>query len=301
MSVEIPFVRDIDFDYGAIDQVSPLIRRIVARNPSPFTYTGTGTYIIGKGQVAVIDPGPLVDGHVDALMTALKGETVSHILITHTHLDHSPAAAPLKAATGAMTYGYGPHGQGKLETGVVIEEGGDQDFKPDVTVRHGDMIEGNGWIIDCVYTPGHTSNHMCFGLRDERALFTGDHVMGWSTSVIGPPDGDMTAYLNSLKLLLTRDDEIFWPTHGPPVRDPRPFVEAFIAHREEREAQITACLARGIGTIKDMVTTMYAGIDTRLHPAAALSVYAHLIHMIAMGRVVSEGDATLEAVYRSSS
>lgn len=298
MAVQIPFVRDIDFDYGVVDQVSPLIRRIVARNPSPFTYTGTGTYIVGTGQVAVIDPGPLVDEHIDALKRTLAGETVSHILITHTHLDHSPAAAPLKAATGAQTNGYGPHGQGKLETGIVIEEGGDREFEPDFKVRDSDVIEGEGWSIECVYTPGHTSNHMCYALREERALFTGDHVMGWSTSVIGPPDGDMTAYMASLRLLLTRSDEIFWPTHGPPVRDPKPFVEAFISHREEREAQIFRCLEDGTATIKEMVAILYAGVDKRLHPAAALSVYAHLLHMLKTGRAATESPASLDSLYR---
>jgi glyoxylase-like metal-dependent hydrolase (beta-lactamase superfamily II) len=299
MATKIPFVRDIDFEYGAVDQVSPLIRRVIARNGGPFTYTGTGTYIVGKGQVAVVDPGPLIDDHIEALTAALAGETVSHILITHTHLDHSPAAAPLKDATSARTFGYGPHGQGKLETGIVIEEGGDQEFKPDVTVRHGDVIQGDGWTIDSVYTPGHTSNHMCFALREEKALFTGDHVMGWSTSVVGPPDGDMTAYMDSLKLLLTRDDANYWPTHGPAVRDPKPFVKAFIAHREEREEQIAACLVQGVTSIKDMVAAMYADVDKRLHPAAALSVFAHLLNMISTGRAQTDGTAALDAVYRS--
>lgn len=292
MAVEIPFVRDIEFSYGDSDRVSPLIRRVVAENPSAFTFKGTGTYIVGHGKVAVIDPGPLIDTHIEALLRALEGETVTHILITHTHSDHSPAAAPLKARTGAKTYGYGPHGAGSGE------EDGDMDFVPDVELRHGDVIEGDGWTIECVHTPGHTSNHLCFALREEKALFTGDHVMGWSTSIVSPPDGDMTAYMDSLKLLLARDDEIYWPTHGPAIRDPKPLVRAFIAHREERERQIVAEIAAGRCRIADMVPVMYAAVDKRLHPAAARSVLAHMTRLVAQGRVVADGPVALSATYR---
>jgi glyoxylase-like metal-dependent hydrolase (beta-lactamase superfamily II) len=204
----IPFVYDHSFTYAEAEQITPLIRRVTARNPSGFTFHGTGTYIIGQGNVAVIDPGPLVPEHIEALKEALKGETVSHILITHTHFDHSPAAAPLKKEWGCPTYGYGPHGAGKIATGTPIEEGGDMDFIPDVVIKDGDIIKGDGWTVECVYTPGHTSNHMCFALQQEKALFTGDHVMGWSTSVIGPPDGDMTQYMESLHKLVSREDEV---------------------------------------------------------------------------------------------
>ena len=174
----IPFVYEFDFEYGALQRVTPNIRRVIAKNPGPFTFRGTGTYVIGEGNVAVIDPGPLDDAHVQALIDSLANETVTHILITHTHMDHSPAAAPLKAVTDAKTYGYGPHGAGKLEQGVQVEEGGDMAFSPDVIVRDGDVIEGDGWTMEAVYTPGHTSNHLCFALCEEKALFTGDHVMG---------------------------------------------------------------------------------------------------------------------------
>ena len=292
MSNGIPFVREIEFDYGASEEVSPLIRRVVANNPSAFTYKGTGTYIVGHGKVAVIDPGPLLDAHVEALMRALQGETVSHILITHTHSDHSPAAAPLKKLTGAKTYGYGPHGSG------AGEEDGDMDFVPDVELRHGDIIEGDGWTIECVHTPGHTSNHMCFALKEEKALFTGDHVMGWSTSIVSPPDGDMTAYMASLEMLLTRDDEVYWPTHGPAIHDPKRLVQAFIAHREDRERQILAQLKAGRHRIAEMVPVMYAAIDKRLHPAAARSVLAHMGRLVAQGRVVTDGPVTLGADFR---
>lgn len=292
MSVEIPYVRDIEFNYGDSVEVSPLIRRVVAENPSAFTYKGTGTYIIGHGRVAVIDPGPLIDAHVEALMRALEGETVTHILITHTHTDHSPAAAPLKALTGARTYGYGPHGAGSGE------EDGDMDFVPDAEIRHGDIIKGDGWTIECVHTPGHTSNHICFALKEEKALFSGDHVMGWSTSIVSPPDGDMSAYMDSLALLLTRDDEVYWPTHGPAIHDPKRLVRAFIAHREEREQQIIEQLKAGHHRIAEMVPVMYAAVDRRLHPAAARSVFAHMTRLVAQGRVLTDGEVTLGAEYR---
>jgi glyoxylase-like metal-dependent hydrolase (beta-lactamase superfamily II) len=292
MAVEIPYVREIEFDYGASEEVSPLIRRVVADNPSAFTYKGTGTYIVGHGKVAVIDPGPLLDAHVEALMRALEGETVTHILITHTHSDHSPAAAPLKKLTGAKTYGYGPHGSG------AGEEDGDTDFVPDVELRHRDVIFGDGWTIEAVHTPGHTSNHLCFALREEKVLFSGDHVMGWSTSIVSPPDGDMTAYMASLELLLGRDDETYWPTHGPAIRDPKTLVRAFIAHREDREHQIIAQLKAGRTRIADMVPVMYAAVDKRLHPAAARSVFAHMGRLVAQGRVVTDGPVTLGADYR---
>lgn len=299
MGVEIPFVRDIQFEYGDSMQVSPLIRRVIANNPSAFTYTGTGTYIIGHGEVAVIDPGPRDMQHFDALMKALQGELVTHILITHTHSDHSPLARELKALTGARTYGYGPHG-GDGGDDVKVEEDGDQDFQPDQRVRHGDVLQGEDWSVECVFTPGHTSNHMCYALREEKALFTGDHVMGWSTSVISPPDGNMQAYMASLRLLLARDDEIYWPTHGPAIRDPKPFLRAFIAHREDRERQIMEQLANGQRRISEIVPVLYANVDKRLHPAAARSVLAHMEHLVALGRVRTEGGISLEANYQLS-
>lgn len=298
MAVQIPYVREIEFEYGDCDEVSPLIRRVVAKNPSAFTYKGTGTYIIGHGDVAVIDPGPMLNEHVEALLRALEGETVSHILITHTHSDHSPAAKPLKALTGAETYGFGPHGSGQHgRDDVQVEEDGDMDFVPDVEVGHGDIIEGDGWTIECVYTPGHTSNHMCFALQEEKALFTGDHVMGWSTSIVSPPDGNMEQYMASLHLLLERDDEIYWPTHGPAITDPKPFVRSFIAHREDRERQIMEQLAAGRTRIQDMVPVMYAAVDRKLYPAAARSVLAHMEHLVARGVVRTQGRPSLSGEY----
>ena len=295
MPVVIPFHRDLEFSYGDAAQVSPLIRRVVARNPGPFTFHGTGTYIVGRGKVAVIDPGPDIREHFDALMKAVEGETVSHILITHTHRDHSPAAKWLKETTGAKVYGFGPH---PIRPGEkAVEEGGDHDYAPDERVGDGDVIAGSGWTMEALHTPGHLSNHLCFGLREEQALFSGDHVMGWSTSVISPPDGDMADYFASLKKLLPREDRLYWPTHGPAIPDPQNFVRAFIAHREDREHQILACIADGAATIPRMVEIMYRDVDKRLHPAAARSVLAHLIHMAETGRVRVD-DGTDPATYR---
>jgi glyoxylase-like metal-dependent hydrolase (beta-lactamase superfamily II) len=287
--MSIPFNRAFSAPYEENVRVTPLIARVLADNPGPFTFKGTGVYVVGGNDVAVIDPGPLLPVHVDALKRALEGKRVSHILITHTHSDHSPAAQPLKEWSGAKTYAFGPHGSGKADDGVKVEEGGDMAFMPDVRVKDGDVIEGNGFTFECVYTPGHTSNHMCFGLREEKALFTGDHVMGWSTTVVTPPDGDMTQYMASLRKLLARDDAVLYPTHGGPIRDPKPFIKAYIDHRLEREAQIVACLRDGVSTIPEMVARMYVDVDKRLHPAAARSVLAHLIQLEQEGRVAAEG------------
>ncbi len=293
MAVAIPFVKEMAFEYGVVQQVSPLVRRVVARNPSPFTYHGTGTYIVGRGAVAVIDPGPELPRHVDALLAALDGETITHQLITHTHRDHSPAARLVKQATGARTFGFGPHGGGRSEPGV--EEGADRDFRPDVVLGDGDTVAGEGWALSVLHTPGHTSNHLCFALAGEAALFTGDHVMGWSTSVISPPDGDMGDYLASLRRLLERGDRTYWPTHGPPIRDPHPFVRAFIRHREAREQQILDCLRQGVGAIPDMVASIYPEIAPALRAAAGRSVYAHLRHMVETGRAACDGALAADA------
>jgi len=294
----IPFERNFDAPFGESIAVSPLIHRVLAPNPGPFTFKGTGVYMVGDHDVAVIDPGPDIPEHLLALKRALTDKNVTHILVTHTHSDHSPAAQPLKEWSGARTYGFGPHGSGKAEEGVRVEEGGDMAFVPDIRVRDGDAIEGSGFTFDCIFTPGHTSNHMCFALREEKALFTGDHVMGWSTTVVTPPDGDMRAYMASLRKLLARDDEILWPTHGGPVRDPKPFLQAYIDHRLEREAQIVSCLRDGVSTIPDMVARMYADVDPRLHPAAARSVLAHLIQLTEEGRVIAEPAAIASAQFR---
>ena len=248
----------------------------------------------------MIDPGPKQQDHIDALLQALDGQTVTHILITHTHNDHSPAAAAIKAATGAKTYGFGPHGSGRPEerVGGKTEEGGDRDFVPDVKLRDGDTVDGPGWHIAAVETPGHTSNHLCFALREESTLFTGDHVMGWSTSVISPPDGDMAAYMRSLNKLLLRNDAVYWPTHGPSIPEPKPFVRAFIAHREERSGAIMDALAQGDEKIPQIVARVYVGLDPKLIAAAGRSVYAHLVELVEQTRVICDGPPSLDARYR---
>jgi glyoxylase-like metal-dependent hydrolase (beta-lactamase superfamily II) len=288
------FDRALDFEYGRLETVTPRVRRVVARNPSPFTLHGTATFVVGHGNVAVIDPGPDLAAHVDALLDGLRGESVSHILVTHTHLDHSPAAAALQRATGAKTYGFGPHGAALGPSG---EEGADRAFVPDARLADGDWIEGSGWRFEAVHTPGHTSNHLCYALAEENILFSGDHVMGWSTSVISPPDGDMGAYLASLEKLLARDDGRYFPTHGPAILDPKFHVRGLIEHRHERAASILKVLADGATTIPKIVAAVYVGLDPRLERAAGRSVLAHLILEIERGQVACDGAPALDGYF----
>jgi glyoxylase-like metal-dependent hydrolase (beta-lactamase superfamily II) len=276
--------RDFTCSYGRLERVSPLIRRIVAENPGPFTFVGTGTYVVGHGKVAVIDPGPLLQAHVNAMLNALAGETITHILVTHTHIDHSPAAAPLKAATGAPSLGFGPHGA----LGETGEAGADLAFIPDIQLADGDVVEGEGWCLEALHTPGHASNHLCFALPQESALFSGDQAMGWSTTVIAPPDGNMAAYMSSLDRLSLRQDAIYWPTHGGPIRDPRGHVAELIAHRLARRQAILAALSGARLTPAELVLRVYADLDPRLIDAAAQSVLAHLIELAESGLVVAE-------------
>lgn len=290
----IPFNREFNPHYAVSEEIVPGLRRVLARNPNAFTFHGTGTYILGRGRVAVIDPGPLLDEHVAALLKAVEGETVTHILITHTHLDHSPAAAPLAQATGARTYAFGPHGSGRLLDGVAVEEGGDMAFHPDHSIRDGEIIRGDGWSVECVHTPGHTSNHVCFAWREGNALFPGDHVMGWSTTVIVPPDGDMAEYFASLRKLAQRSEQTLYPTHGGPITSPRAFIEALITHREARESQIIAGVAAGLDTVNELVKVIYSEVDPRLHPAASMSVRAHLTHLRHAGRLAGGTDGRLQ-------
>jgi glyoxylase-like metal-dependent hydrolase (beta-lactamase superfamily II) len=296
MAVNIPFVREMTFEYGEAEQVSPLIRRVVANNPGPFTFRGTGVYIVGRGEVAVIDPGPDDAAQLQALQRAIAGERVSHIFVTHRHLDHSPAARPLAAATGAKIYASGIAPKFSADD-FVAEAGDDPGFKPDTVIKDGDVFAGRGWTLEAVFTPGHTSDHMCLALREENALFSGDHIMGWSTTVVSPPDGDMDAYLASLAKVQARDFTTLWPTHGPPVTEVRAFIDAYRAHRMDREAQIVAQLRDGKAKIMDMVPVMYADIDARLYPAAAHSVLAHLIRLVKIGRVRSDGAPGLDSTY----
>lgn len=278
----IPFVRDFDFEYGRSDQVSPLIRRVVARNPGPFTFTGTGTYIVGRGAVAVIDPGPADAAHLAALTRAVAGEQVTHVLVTHTHADHSPLARPFADRQGAPVFAARPPGAQEsvsASAGARTEEDADEAFVPDVMLEGGERLAGPGWTLEALATPGHASNHLAFALEEENALFSGDHVMGWSTTVVAPPDGDMSAYYASLDAVAQRGFSTLWPTHGPPVTQPAPFLAAYKAHRRERERQILRQIEAGRTTIAEMVPVIYAEVDPRLWPAASMSVLAHLLHL----------------------
>lgn len=293
----IPYVREIDFEYGRVDQVSPLIRRVIANNPNPFTYIGTGVYIIGKGNVAVIDPGPMDEAHFEALKQALEGETVTHVLVTHGHSDHSPLAAPLAEWAGCKVYaaaGAIPTAKGELGS----ED--DLTFKPDEIIKDGDVISGPGWTLDIIETPGHTAHHLCFGLREENACLSGDHIMGWSTTVVSPPDGDMGDYMRSLKKIQDMNFDILWPTHGAPVKDDvNSFIEAYAEHRRSREASILIQLDDGQTNIPDMVKVMYADIDKRLHPAACHSVLGHMVELVKEGIVrCSDDKPTVSSEYQ---
>ncbi|MBW8708441.1 MAG: MBL fold metallo-hydrolase [Alphaproteobacteria bacterium] len=279
------FDRLLDAPYGQEIRLSPLVSRILAPNPGPFTFKGTGTYLVGAGaQLAVVDPGPALPEHVAALKRAIGERQVRHILITHTHRDHSPAAAPLKQWSGAKTYALAPAGPAAAGEGAA-DEAHDHDFVPDVMVTDGVTIAGDGFDIACVATPGHTANHLCYALAQEKALFSGDHVMGWSTSVIAPPDGDMGQYLASLEKLAARDERIFYPTHGSPIPQPRAWLAQLIAHRRRREAQILEALAQTPVTIVMLAEQLYPDIEASLRAAAALQIKAHLEHLRQRGLV----------------
>jgi glyoxylase-like metal-dependent hydrolase (beta-lactamase superfamily II) len=322
----IPFVTLDDPRYGQVVQVAPNVRRVIANNPSKFTYHGTGTYLIGSGDhVVVIDPGPDLPSHQQALEAALHGEQVTAILVTHCHSDHSPSAAWLKEITGAPTVAFGPHrvdpnwveddtpdeldeeelaeaaaaqalggvrgdAPGEAPGASKVEETLDLAFTPDVHVVDGDIAaHGEGWTLVAVHTPGHTSNHMCFLMPEQRALFSGDHIMGWSTTVIAPPDGDMRAYFASLEHVRALDPATLWPTHGSPVTDVAPFIDAFVAHRLDREAQVLAAVRDGVALVPDMVRRLYAGVNEKLYKAAGRSVLAHLIKLADDGLVTFAG------------
>lgn len=309
----IPYVTLDDPRYGEVVQVSPLVQRVIAKNPSKFTYLGTGTYLIGDRDVAVIDPGPQFEPHRAALELALAGRTVRAILVTHCHSDHSPLSAWLHDVTGAPRVAFGPHRvnldwidddepeepteEEKAEAAAAeadgsarMEESLDLDFRPDVAIADGEVAAaGDGWTITAVHTPGHTSNHMAYALVEERALFTGDHIMGWSTTVITPPDGDMRAYFESLHKVRARHDDVLWPTHGAPVRDAATFVDAFLQHRLDREAGVLAAVRAGTALVPDMVRQLYVGVNERLYKAAGRSVLSHLIKLQQDGLVVPEG------------
>lgn len=296
----IPYVRQFDFAYGRRVQASPLIQRVIADNPGPFTFTGTGTYIVGRpdagAQVAVIDPGPLDDAHLAALLKAVEGRSVSHVLVTHTHRDHAPLARPFAEATGATILAAQPPARDTHASGA-LDEDDDADFAPDVILSGGEIITGDDWTIEALFTPGHASNHMAFALTEENALFSGDHIMGWSTTAVAPPDGNMRDYLNSLDAVIARGFATLWPTHGPPVTDVAPFLSAYRTHRLDREAQILARLKAGDRRISDMVPVLYAAVDQRLWPAASLSVLSHLVKLVEDGVATASPEPSLAAEF----
>lgn len=294
----IPFNRDASARPGVAETLTPSVRRVVAPNPGPFTFTGTNTFLIGRGTVAVIDPGPAMDAHLEALCEALEGETVSHILVTHTHADHSPLARRLKNRLGGIIAGRAPALARAPVSGAIVEEEHDTTFAPELIMDDGVTLSGPGWTLDAVTTPGHTGDHVCYALREENTLFTGDHVMGWSTSVVAPPDGDMDAYLASLDKVRIQNFSVLRPAHGGAIGEPAPFLDAYIEHRHMREAQILAALEQGPSPIPAIVAALYRDVDPHLHGAAGLSVFAHLIRMARAGTVAADGEISLSARYR---
>lgn len=296
----VNFTQDFTARYGEAERLSPRVTRVLCENPSPYTYTGTGTYIVGSGaDVAVIDPGPLFPAHGEAILKAIGDRKLTDILVTHTHLDHSPLSGWLKEKTGATVFAYGPHGSGRkggLED-EEVEAGADKSFVPDCPLKDGQTVTREGWTLRAVHTPGHTANHLCFLLEEENTLFVGDHVMGWATTVISPPDGDMRDYLASLKKIDALNADRLAPTHGPWVENPSPFIRGIITHRRMREGQILRHLEQGSMTILQMVDHMYKDVDRRLHPAAARSVLAHLIALVEEDRITCDTAPSLQSTY----
>ena len=282
---KIKFDTNFEPPFGKMVELSPLIRRVTCNNPGPFTFKGTNTFIVGHGSVAIIDPGPDDEVHLAALLNALKGETVSHILITHTHMDHSPLAARLRAATGAKTHAAISPAKPLVDSGLRLDASIDRDFMPDVSLSDGDTVEGHGWALEAVFTPGHMPNHMGFSLREEKALLVGDHVMAWATTVVAPPEGHMGDYMASLRKLLKRDDSIYYPAHGPEKRKPLTLVRGILAHRKMREEAVYNRVKSGDHSIGEIVANIYADVDPRLHAAAGLSTLAHLEHLTEKGRI----------------
>lgn len=292
------FRRDDPLVAGEVEWVSPGVRRILCGNPGPFTYRGTNTYLIGRGEVTVLDPGPVDDAHLAAILRAVDGERVARVLVSHTHRDHSPGVPALVAATGAETLGFGPHVTPPEEGG----EGGDHGFVPDRRLADGEAVEGDGWRAVALHTPGHCANHLCFALEADPALapegvlFSADHVMSWSTSVVSPPDGSMADYMRSLQRVAARGDRLLLPGHGPAHDNPGPFIAALIAHRREREARVLEALrAAGSATAVSLVPAVYGpALEQRLVPAAARSLLAHLVKLVEEGRAAREGEVFRE-------
>ena len=298
MAEEIPFRREMDFEYGVPRELAPGVRRLVANNPSPFTYKGTNTYILGQGDdLAVIDPGPDDDAHFDATMMAIGKKRVATVIITHTHRDHTDGMPRLLAATGAKTCGFGrtARARGTTKTSPSGSEFVDVDFKPDIVLADGAGLQGDGFALTALHTPGHAPDHLCFALEGTPLLFSGDHVMSWNTSIVAPPEGNMGAYMRSLDKLLPRTDEVYLPGHGGRLYQPQRVVKAFIIHRRMREQSILECIRDGQATIAEIMPIVYRGLDPRLAGAASLSVAAHVEHLIEAGLVTSTGPSLQQA------
>jgi len=301
MAEDIPFNKKLDLVPDTVDEPASGVRRVMANNPGPFTFKGTLSYIVGRGKVAIVDPGPEDAAHTQALLDAVRGETVTHIFVTHTHRDHSPGVRALKAQTGATVYAEGPHRAARpLHIGEhnPLDSSGDHEFMADVRLKDGELVEGDGWVIEGITTPGHTANHMAFALRGKNILFAGDHVMGWSTSIVAPPDGAMSDYMASLHKLARRDETLYFPGHGPAIPDAKRFVNYYILHRRAREASILHRLGKGATDIPTIVRAIYIGIDPRLTGAAGLSVLAHMEDLVARGLVKTDGPTAINGVYR---
>jgi len=292
MADDIPFDRNFDVPPGRMDRVAPHVRRILAPNKGPFTFTGTCTYVIGQGEVAVIDPGPDDPAHIEALLKNLAGETIRHVLVTHTHRDHSPAVKTIVATTGAKTFGEGPHRAARpmqLDEKTRLDASADLDFMPDVRLKDGDVVKGKGYALEAVATPGHTMNHLAFALGGTKILFSGDHVMAWSTSIVAPPDGAMGDYMASLHKLKKRPETLFYPGHGPAVQNAHAFVDRYIAHRDARETAIRRTLEKGESDIPNLVRAIYIGLDPRLVGAAGLMTLAQLEDLFERGVIATNG------------
>ena len=301
MADDIPFDKNLELVPGRVDEPVPGLRRLLCNNPSPFTFKGTVSYIIGRGKVAIVEPGPDDPAHSAALLDAVRGETVTHIFVTHTHRDHSPGVPAIKAATGALVLAEGPHRASRalhVGDGPRLESSNDTDFKPDRALADGEVVSGDGWTVEAVTTPGHTANHMAFALKEANVLLSGDHVMAWSTPVVAPPDGSMGDYMASLQKLARRDEPVYFPGHGPAVRNAPRFVAAYILHRKAREASIVNRLQKGESDIPALVAGIYANLDPRLTKAAGMSVLAHLEDLVARGTVATNGPASIAGRYR---
>jgi glyoxylase-like metal-dependent hydrolase (beta-lactamase superfamily II) len=301
MADDIPYDKSFELIPGQVDEVMPGIRRVLCNNPSPFTFKGTVSYIVGRNKVAIIDPGPDDPAHGAALLDAVRGETVTHIFVTHTHRDHSPGVPAIKRATGAQVLAEGPHRAARtLHVGEAprLDASNDTDFAPDRALADGEVVSGAGWTIEAVTTPGHTANHMAFAFKEAGVLFSGDHVMAWSTPVVAPPDGSMGDYMASLQKLAKRPEAVYLPGHGPAVHNAPRFVAAYILHRKAREASILNRLGKGESDIPTLVSAIYQNLDPRLVRAAGMSVLAHLEDLVARGAVATNGPPSIAGRYR---